>query len=111
MDKGFCGSGQLWGPGLCPRLPPPPAYHRGYDGLLGHSPVGHHGSPRPEESRENRVGTDRDRALLKAARTLLFQPWSLNLALRTLGKVSKTVDLSSHPDLRNQEARIPAQAK
>lgn len=34
----------------------PPAYHRHCDGLPGHPPVSHHGSPRPEESeRRERV--------------------------------------------------------
>lgn len=36
----------LWCPGPCL----PQAYHRSCDGLLGHPPVGHHGSSRPEES-------------------------------------------------------------
>lgn len=32
-----------------------PAYHRGCYRLLGHSPIGHHGSSRPAEFREKSV--------------------------------------------------------
>lgn len=64
----------------------PAAYHRRYDGLLGHPPVGHQGSSRPEESKENRVGAGRDRALLEPTTAFLFPSSLLNLVL---GRVKK----------------------
>ena len=100
---------QRWCPG--PRLPAlprpaPPAYHRGDDRLLGHPPIGHHGSSRPEGSREKRVVAGRDRALLEPVTMHLFQPWFLNLVLRIPGKGSKIQIPRPDPDLMNWEAKL-----
>lgn len=95
---------QRWCPGPClqalPR-PTPPAYHRGDDRLLGHPPIGHHGSSRPEGSREKRVVAGRDRALPEPVTMHLFQPWLLNLILRIPGKGSEIQVPRPDPDLMN----------
>lgn len=81
-----CGLAEVSGP--APGMPPSdPAYHRGYDGLLGHPPIGYHGSSTPKESKENKDWVQsRDRALPEPAMVLLLQPWFLNPALRISGE-------------------------
>lgn len=74
-----------------------PAYHRGCYRLLGHSPIGHHGSSRPAEFKEQ-SGTDRDRTyhgLRSSKRNLLRHLQETTLALEISGEVKKKIQLPS----------------